>query len=223
MSGGASNFVESVDGVFLFSIIMSVFFLVLITAMMLFFVFKYNRKRNPKAVNVHSNTLLEVTWTVIPTILVLILFWYGWVGYKKMADIPEDAMTIEVTAQMWQWQFKYDDGRITDSLYVPVGEPVVLDLISNDVNHSFFISDFRVKKDVYPGLDRQVWFIPNEVGEYNIFCAEYCGMNHSSMLTKIFVMTQTDFDIWRKEGSNEILESSNGENVNNTEEIKREN
>ena len=109
MSGGASNFVESVDSVFLFSIIMSVFFLVLITAMMLFFVFKYNRKRNPKAVNVHSNTLLEVTWTVIPTILVLILFWYGWVGYKKMADIPEDAMTIEVTAQMWQWQFTYDD------------------------------------------------------------------------------------------------------------------
>jgi cytochrome c oxidase subunit 2 len=220
MSGGASNFVESVDGVFLFSIIMSVFFLVLITVLMLVFAFKYNRKRNPKAVNVHSNTALEVTWTVIPTILVLILFWYGWVGYKKMADIPEDAMTVEVTAKMWLWQFKYDDGRVTDSLYLPVGQPVVLDLISSDVNHSFFVPAFRVKKDVYPGLDRKVWFIPNEVGTYNIFCAEYCGLNHSTMLSKVFVLTQADFDNWKKSGIKKELESSNGRIQNNPEEMK---
>ena len=222
MSGGASNFVESVDGVFLFSIIMSVFFLVLITGMMLYFVIKYNRKRNPRAVNVHSNTTLEVTWTIIPTILVLILFWYGWVGYKDMSDIPQDAMTIEVTAQMWLWQFKYDDGRITDSLYVPVDRPVVLDLISNDVNHAFFISDFRVKKDIYPGLERKIWFIPYNVGEYDIFCAEYCGMNHSYMLTKIFVMTQDDFDNWREAGRTKELESSDNGKENNTEEMKTE-
>ena len=222
MSGGASNFVESVDGVFLFSIIMSVFFLVLITGMMLYFVIKYNRKRNPRAVNVHSNTTLEVTWTIIPTILVLILFWYGWVGYKDMSDIPQDAMTIEVTAQMWLWQFKYDDGRVTDSLYVPVDRPVVLDLISNDVNHAFFISDFRVKKDIYPGLERKIWFIPYNVGEYDIFCAEYCGMNHSYMLTKIFVMTQDDFDNWREAGRTKELESSDNGKENNTEEMKTE-
>ena len=222
MSGGASNFDESVDGVFLFSIIMSVFFLVLITGMMLYFVIKYNRKRNPRAVNVHSNTTLEVTWTIIPTILVLILFWYGWVGYKDMSDIPQDAMTIEVTAQMWLWQFKYDDGRITDSLYVPVDRPVVLDLISNDVNHAFFISDFRVKKDIYPGLERKIWFIPYNVGEYDIFCAEYCGMNHSYMLTKIFVMTQDDFDNWREAGRTKELESSDNGNENNTEDMKTE-
>ncbi|MCH7515769.1 MAG: cytochrome c oxidase subunit II [Bacteroidetes bacterium] len=222
MSDGASNFVESVNGVFLFSIIMSVFFLVLITVMMIYFVIRYSRKRNPRAVNVHSNMMLEVTWTIIPTILVLILFWYGWVGYKEMADIPEDAMTIEVTAQMWKWQFKYDDGRITDSLYVPVAQPVVLDLISNDVNHAFFISDFRVKKDIFPGLERRVWFIPNYVGEYDIFCAEYCGMNHSYMLTKIFVMTQEDFDNWKKAGSNEEPATSNDKRVNSTEEMINE-
>jgi len=210
MSNGASNFVESVDGVFLFSIIMSVFFLVLITVMMIYFVIRYSRKRNPIAVNVHSNMMLEVTWTIIPTILVLILFWYGWVGYKEMADIP------------WKWQFKYDDGRITDSLYVPVAQPVVLDLISNDVNHAFFISDFRVKKDIYPGLERRIWFIPNYVGEYDIFCAEYCGMNHSYMLTKIFVMTQVDFDNWKKAGSNEEPATSNDKIVNSTEDMKNE-
>lgn len=220
MSGGASNFVESVDGVFLFSIIMSVFFLVLITGMMLFFVFKYNRKRNKKAVNVHSNTVLEVTWTVIPTILVLILFWYGWVGYKDMSDIPENAMTIEVTAQMWKWQFKYDDGRITDSLYVPIDQPVVLDLKSLDVNHAFFIPDFRVKKDIYPGFKRQVWFIPNNVGEFNIFCAEYCGMNHSYMLTKLFVMSQGEFNNWKRAGEINEPESTSGGKETETEEIK---
>ena len=220
MSGGASNFVESVDGVFLFSIIMSVFFLVLITGMMLIFVVKYSRKRNPKAVNVHSNTVLEVTWTIIPTILVLILFWYGWVGYIDMSDIPEDAMTVDVTAQMWKWQFKYDDGTVTDSLYVPVAQPVVLNLISNDVNHAFFIPDFRVKKDIYPGLERKIWFIPNYTGEFNVFCAEYCGMNHSYMLTKIFVLSQADFDNWRRNTNREVLESTNGGNEIEVEETK---
>ena len=185
MSSGASNFIESVDGVFLLSIIISVFFLVLITTLMIVFVIKYNRKRNPKATNVHSNSLLEITWTVIPTILVLILFWYGWVGYKEMVDIPEDAMSVEVTAQMWRWQFKYENGRVTDSLYVPVNKAIKLTLTSNDVNHSFFIPAFRVKKDVYPGTQRTTWFRANEVGEYDIACAEYCGLNHSYMYSKI--------------------------------------
>jgi cytochrome c oxidase subunit 2 len=205
MSSGASNFVESVDGVFLLSIIISVFFLVLITALMIYFVIKYNRKRNPKAVNVHSNTLLEVTWTVIPTILVLILFWYGWVGYKEMVDIPEDAMTVEVTAQMWQWQFKYETGKVTDSLYVPVNRAVKLMLYSNDVNHSFFIPAFRVKKDVYPGTERTTWFRANDVGEYDIACAEYCGLNHSYMYSKIFVITETEFKNWLYGVSDEDL------------------
>ncbi len=205
MSSGASNFVESVDFVFLLAIGISVFFLVLITTLMIVFVIKYNRKRNPKAVNVHSNTALEVIWTLIPTILVLILFWYGWVGYKEMVDIPEDAMTIEVTAQMWLWQFKYETGKVTDSLYVPQGKPVKLILTSNDVNHSFFIPAFRVKKDVFPGTQRTTWFIANNVGKYDIACAEYCGLNHSYMYSKIIVMPETKFKNWLYDVSDEDL------------------
>ena len=205
MSSGASNFVESVDFVFLLAIGISVFFLVLITTLMIVFVIKYNRKRNPKAVNVHSNTALEVIWTLIPTILVLILFWYGWVGYKEMVDIPEDAMTVEVTAQMWLWQFKYETGKVTDSLYVPRGKPVKLILTSNDVNHSFFIPAFRVKKDVFPGTQRTTWFIANNVGEYDIACAEYCGLNHSYMYSKIIVMPETEFKNWLYGVSDEDL------------------
>lgn len=196
MYAGPSNFIESVDGTFLFVMIVSVFFLVLITALMVFFVFKYSRKRNPKAVNVHSNLALEITWTVIPTILVLIMFWYGWVGYMEMANAPENSLNIDVTAQMWKWSFKYENGTTTDTLYVPVDRPVKLNLNSLDVNHALFIPAFRVKKDILPGQDRFVWFESNEVGAYDIACAEYCGLNHSYMYSKVIVMTENDFNVW---------------------------
>jgi len=205
MSSGASNFVESVDFVFLLAIGISVFFLVLITVMMIYFVIRYNRKRNPKAVNVHSNTMLEITWTVIPTILVIILFWYGWIGYKEMTNIPEDAMVVNVTAQMWNWQFKYENGTVTDSLYVPLGKPVKLILTSNDVNHAFFVPAFRIKKDVYNGTEREVWFIANDIGKYDIACAEYCGLNHSYMYSKVIVMPEDDFDNWLNNVNDEDL------------------
>ncbi|HEY7751320.1 MAG TPA: cytochrome c oxidase subunit II [Ignavibacteriaceae bacterium] len=217
MFDGVSSFVDSVDGAFLFTIIVSVFFLALNTGLMLYFVFKFNRKKNPKAVNVHSNATLEITWTVIPTILVLLMFWYGWVGYKEMVDIPENAFPIDVTAQMWKWQFKYENGRQTDSLYVPVNTPVKLTFHSNDVNHSFFIPKFRLKKDVFPNKNRVAWFIANETGEYDIACAEYCGMNHSYMYSKIFVMPEEEFKNWMYEMSEEdlkLLEEMTGEKSN---------
>ncbi|MCK7524823.1 MAG: hypothetical protein MZV64_48065 [Ignavibacteriales bacterium] len=105
MFNGASNFAKDVDFAFLFTLVVSVFFLVLITGLMIYFVIKYNRKRNPKATNVHSNVVLEITWTVIPTILVLIMFWYGWVGYVDMSEAPENTLNVDVTAQMWKWTF----------------------------------------------------------------------------------------------------------------------
>jgi cytochrome c oxidase subunit 2 len=196
MFDGASNFAQNVDTAFLFTIIVSVFFLVLITFLMIFFIVKYNRKRNPKPTNIHGNLGLEIAWTVIPTILVLIMFWYGWAGYKEMSDIPEDAMTIDVTAMMWNWKFKYDDGRETDSLYVPVNTPVVLNLRSSDVNHAFYIPAFRIKKDVYPGQDRQIWFEATNEGAYDIACAEYCGLQHSYMYSKVFVLSEEDYENW---------------------------
>jgi len=196
MSSGASNFIESVDGVFIAALAVAIFFLLLITVLMLVFVFKYSRKKNPKATNIHSSTWLEVTWTIIPTILVMILFWYGWTGYKEMSDIPEDALTIDVTAQMWKWNFQYEGGIQSDTLYVPVNQPVVVVMHSNDVNHAFFIPAFRIKKDVYPGRERKAWFIAQELGEYDIACAEYCGLNHSGMYAKVVVLPEDEFANW---------------------------
>ena len=196
MFDGVSNFVNSVDGTFLFTLAVSVFFLLLITFLMIFFVIKYSRKRNPKAKNIHGNMGLEITWTAIPTILVMIMFWFGWEGYLETVTIPEDALSIDVTAQMWKWSFKYEDGKTTDTLYVPVNKPIKLVLHSNDVNHSFFIPAFRVKKDVFPNRERTTWFIAEETGEYDIACAEYCGLNHSYMYAKIIVLDQVEFNNW---------------------------
>jgi len=191
-----SNFANSVDGTFLFTLIVSVFFLVLITFLMIFFVIKYSRKRNTKGTNIHGNMGLEIAWTLIPTILVLIMFWFGWQGYKEMVNVPENAMPINVTAQMWKWSFQYEDGKKTDTLYVPVNTPIKLVLHSNDVNHSFFIPAFRLKKDVFPNKERVAWFIAKETGEYDIACAEYCGLSHSYMYSKIIVMPNEEFKNW---------------------------
>ena len=193
MFDDVSNFVSSVDSVFLFTLIVSVFFLLLITFLMIYFVIKYSRKRNPKGTNIHGSVGLEITWTTIPTVLVLIMFWFGWQGYEEMVDVPEGALPVNVTAQMWKWSFEYENGKKTDTLFVPVNKPIKLILNSNDVNHSFFIPAFRLKKDVFPNRERIAWFIAKETGEYDIACAEYCGLNHSHMYAKIIVLPDEDF------------------------------
>ena len=208
MFNGASNFAKDVDFAFLFTLVVSVFFLVLITGLMIYFVIKYNRKRNPKATNVHSNVVLEITWTVIPTILVLIMFWYGWVGYVDMSEAPENTLNVDVTAQMWKWTFKYENGKTTDSLYVPINQPVKLNLHSLDVNHAFYIPKFRIKKDVYPNQNRMVWFEANELGDFDIACAEYCGLNHSYMYNKVKVMPQQEFSVWLNSSVSDSLVKS---------------
>lgn len=205
MFNGASNFSQGVDSTFLFTLIVSVFFLVLITGFMIYFVIKYNRKKNPKATNVHGNIGLEITWTVIPTILVLIMFWFGWMGYSDMSNVPENALKIDVTAQMWKWTFKYANGKTADSLYVPVNQPVELNLHSLDVDHAFYIPKFRLKKDVYPNQKRVAWFKAEELGDFDIACAEYCGLNHSYMYNKVKVIPQKDFYAWLNKPSEGVV------------------
>lgn len=205
----ASTFINSVDTTFLITLVVSIFFLVLITGLMIYFVIRFNRKRNPKASNIHGNIGLEITWTVIPTFLVLIMFYFGWTGYLDMAYPPDNAYRIDVTAQMWKWTFNYSEGFQYDTLYVPAGKPVLLNLHSLDVNHAFFVPAFRIKKDVYPGSQkRSVWFEAKE-GVYDIACAEYCGLNHSYMYNKVVALPLDEFDSWIK---NKIAFSSSKKN-----------
>ncbi len=199
-----SEFVKSVDFTFFFIVGISVFFLVLITGLMIFFVFKYSRKKNPKAKNIHGNVPLEILWTVVPTILVLFMFYFGWRGYEEMSKIPDDSIIVDVTAQMWKWNFKYSNGKISDTLYVPINKPVKIILHSLDVNHSFYIPAFRVKKDVIPGRENTSWFKATEVGAFPIFCAEYCGLNHSYMYSEVIVLTENNFNSWLNAGQPNI-------------------
>ncbi|MCX8010234.1 MAG: cytochrome c oxidase subunit II [Ignavibacteria bacterium] len=191
-----SNFAKDVDGVFLFILGISLLLLVAITIAMVYFVIKYNRKKNPKPKNIEGNTKLEIIWTVIPTLLVLGMFWYGWIGYSDMSSAPKNAMVIEASARMWQWSFKYPNGKQSDSLFIPVDKPVKVDLQSLDVNHGFYIPAFRVKKDVIPNRNNFAWFKSGVVGEYDLFCSSYCGLQHSYMLTKVVVLPQNEFDDW---------------------------
>jgi cytochrome c oxidase subunit 2 len=196
MFSNASNFVEGVDLSFAIILGASVFFLVAITAVMIWFVIKYNRKKHPKPEHVKENHKLEIIWTVIPTILVLIMFYYGWMGYKPMRNFPKDSIKVKAYAQMWSWNFEYENGKTSDTLVVPKDKAVTLELISRDVLHSLYIPAFRIKEDVIPGVDNKMWFIGQEYGDYNILCAEYCGDRHSYMLSKVVVVPETDYTKW---------------------------
>ena len=194
MIAQASNLVNTVDKTFFFIVGVSVFFLVIITFCMVYFVIKYSRKRNPKATNIHGNVPLEIAWTVIPTLIALVMFWYGWTDYKYESSPPADAYNIEVTGQMWKWTFIYPNGLALDSLYLPLNKDIKVNIRSKDVNHSFFIPAFRVKKDAIPGRTNIAWFRPEKEGVYNFFCAEYCGMRHSYMITNVVVLPVNDFN-----------------------------
>lgn len=196
MYTGASNFVEGVDNAFMVIIGSSIVLLLLITAVMIFFVIKYNKKRHPKAVDIEGSNWLEFIWTLIPTALVLLMFWYGYIGYAPMKQVPDDAIEITVTARMWSWTFEYDNGRKSDKLVIPHNKAVKLDLVSVDVLHNLYIPAFRIKEDVVPGGDNYMWFIGQKKGSYDILCAEYCGLRHSYMITKLDVVSPEEYEEW---------------------------
>lgn len=195
----ASNFVQSVDSVFVFIVAVCVFFLVLITLLMITFVIKYNSKRNKKAVNIHGSVPLEITWTVVPTLLVMVMFWMGWVGYKQMSEAPKDSMIVDVYAQMWAWSYSYSNGVKSDTLFVPLNKPVKVLLHSRDVDHSFYVPAFRIKKDVLPNRTNDAWFLPTRAGSYEVLCAEYCGLRHSYMYSTVVVLPDREYSAWMKE------------------------
>ena len=199
MNSPASNFVEGVDFSLWFILGISAFFLIGITSVMIYFVIRYRRNKNPKATNIEGSTVAELIWTIIPTILVLFMFWYGWTGYEPMLEAPEGSIEIEAHGQMWSWWFIYANGKRSDTLVIPIDKPVKLNLISHDVIHSLYIPAFRVKKDLMPGDTNMMWFEGQKLGSYDIYCAEYCGERHSYMLSKVNVMPEANYEKWFNE------------------------
>lgn len=196
MFSNASNFTNNVDSVLAIIIGISLFFLIGLTFLMIYFMVRYHHTRNPKATDIPGHVGLEILWTVIPTLLVLVMFYYGWSGYNDMRTPPDDAIQIKATGRMWSWSFEYENGRVTDTLVVPLNKAVKLNLFSEDVIHSLFIPAFRVKEDLVPGDSNWMWFIGQLEGSYNILCAEYCGDRHSYMISKVDVLPQADYEHW---------------------------
>ena len=195
---GASNFVEGVDLAFKIIFGISLFFLVGITTVMLYFVFHYNRKRHPQAVQIKDNNILEITWITIPIILVLLMFYYGYIAFSPMRTAPKDAIPVTVIARMWNWTFEYEGGKQSPDLVVPLNKAVRLNLHSEDVIHSLYIPAFRIKEDVVPGKNNFMWFIAQQPGEYDILCTVYCGLRHSYMEAKAKVVPEADYLAWLK-------------------------
>lgn len=193
-----STLAGETDALFHFINVTSAIFLVGITFAIVYFAWKYRRKSENDVTPVIShNSKLEITWSVIPLILVMIVFGWGFTGYMNLNTSPDDAYEVRVVARSWSWEFRYPNGFVSpNELHVPANRPVKLVMSSNDVIHSFYVPDFRVKKDVLPNRYTSVWFEANEAGESHIFCTEYCGRAHSDMIAKTIVHSEEDFETW---------------------------
>jgi cytochrome c oxidase subunit 2 len=186
----ASSAAAGVDFVFALIFWISAFFLILVVGLTIAFVVKYRARRwSAVQESPGHSTALELAWTIIPTILILVIFGSSTSAYLKLTEPPEgaDLQEIRVTARKWSWVFDYPDGTNLNDLHVIVDQPVVLTMGSEDVLHSFYVPAFRLKQDVVPGRYVKTWFTATEPGTYPLYCAEYCGENHSMMVTNVVV------------------------------------
>ncbi|HZY71635.1 MAG TPA: cytochrome c oxidase subunit II, partial [Edaphobacter sp.] len=178
------------------------------------FAVRYRKERNPVAAQVEGSTLLEATWTIIPLALFLITFVWGALLYFRIYNPPTNAMNIYVVGKQWMWKAEHQGGQHEiNALHVPVGQPVQLTMISQDVFHSFSVPDFRIKREVIPGRYSTVWFEATAPGKYHIFCTQYCGTNHAQMIGEVTAMNPDDFEKWLQESTSGQSLAQNGERL----------
>ncbi|MGB7068136.1 MAG: cytochrome c oxidase subunit II [Pyrinomonadaceae bacterium] len=194
----ASSFAWQVDALYVYLIVVSVVFTVGIAAAILFFALKYREKEKyatPDAI--HGSMVLETTWSIIPFIISMTIFLGGAIVFYNQYTPPADAMEIYVVGKQWMWKLQHGTGqREINELHVPVGRKIKLTMTTEDALHSFYVPAFRTKTDVVPGRFTYLWFEATKPGKYHLFCAEYCGLNHSGMGGSVYVMEQRDYDNW---------------------------
>jgi cytochrome c oxidase subunit 2 len=194
----ASTMATRVDALYFFLVALTAFFTILISAAVVYFAIKYRRKAKEEAgVPVHGAMWLEVTWTVIPLLIVLFIFGWSTTVFFSMARPPADSMDVYVVGKQWMWKFQHPDGHAeVNELHVPLGTNVKLTMTSQDVIHDLYIPDFRVKADVLPGRYTHLWFNATKTGKFRLFCAEYCGTDHSGMVGWVTVMDPAEYQQW---------------------------
>lgn len=211
----ASTFAPHVDALYLYLLTITAFFTTVITVCLIVFAVKY-RRRHPDEVPRprHGSMVLELTWTIIPLMIAMTIFVWGASTFFKAYRPPQQAMEIYVVAKQWMWKFQHQTGqREINELHVPVGARVKLTMTTEDVIHSFYVPAFRIKQDVVPGRYTQTWFEATKVGEYYLFCAEYCGTNHSGMGGHVIVMEPTAYQQWLAGGTGAESAASQGQKL----------
>ncbi len=209
----ASTAAGNVDALFVFLIIVSGLMTALIFAAIIYFAARYRRRRGVFAEQIEGSTPLEITWSSIPLFVFMVIFAWGAVVYFKSRTPPRDSTEVYVVAKQWMWKLEHAEGqREINELHVPVGRDVKLIMTSQDVIHSFYIPAFRMKQDVLPGRYTVAWFRATKPGTYHLFCAEYCGTQHSGMIGSIVVQEPAQYEAWMSGGTTGPL-SATGEKI----------
>jgi cytochrome c oxidase subunit 2 len=193
----ASTVSHQTDALYLFLCSVTAFFSILIFVLIVFFAIKYRRRSAAPPPIVHTDLRLELLWTIIPLLIVLVIFFWGARIFFFIYRPPHDALDVHVIGKQWMWKIQHPSGRREiNELHVPIGQPVRLLIASQDVIHGFYIPAFRIKQDAIPGRFANIWFEADKVGEYHLFCHEYCGTQHSKMIGRVVVMEQQKYQEW---------------------------
>lgn len=211
----ASTVAAEVDMLYLYLVAITLFFSVTITALIIYFALKYRRRQPNEVPRPNAGSLtLEVAWSVIPLLIAMTIFVWGASLYFKVYRAPREAMEVFVVGKQWMWKFQHATGqREINELHVPVGARVKLTMTTEDVIHSLYIPAFRIKMDVVPGRYTQTWFEATKPGRYYMFCAEYCGTNHSGMGGYVEVMEPTAYQQWLAGGAGAESATAQGEKL----------
>jgi cytochrome c oxidase subunit II len=211
----ASSIAEDVDRLHFTLTAITLFFTVLIFGCIFYFMIRYRRRSDDeKAEQIAGNLPLEILWTAIPALICAVLFIWASALYVRNARPPTASIEVFVIGKQWMWHIQHSEGpREIDELHVPVGVPVKLTMTSQDVIHDFYIPAFRVKKDVLPGRYNSIWFQATKVGTYHLFCAQYCGAEHSGMIGWVYVMEPTDYAAWLAGGEKNESMAQAGERL----------
>jgi cytochrome c oxidase subunit 2 len=209
-AAGAGN----VDALYIFLLALSGLMCLAIFTMILVFATKYRRRRGVEAEQIEGSAALEITWSIIPLGIFLVIFTWGAVIYFHERTPPRDASEVYVVAKQWMWKLQHQEGpREINELHVPVGRNVKLIMTSQDVIHSFYVPAFRIKQDVIPGRYTTTWFRASKPGVYHLFCSQYCGTMHSGMIGQVVVMEPPQYEAWLSGGGTSGSLAASGEGL----------
>jgi cytochrome c oxidase subunit II len=210
----ASTTAGQVDALYIFLLLLSGFMSVAIFTLILVFATKYRRRDGHAAEQIEGSTPLELTWSAVPLGIFVVIFFWGAVIFFKERTPPRGATEVYVVAKQWMWKLQHEEGqREINELHIPVGRDVKMIMTSQDVIHSFYVPAFRIKQDVLPGRYTTLWFHATRSGTYHLFCAEYCGTQHSGMIGQVVVMEPAQYQAWLSGGAAAGSLTSNGQNI----------